>query len=76
MTSRTGKLINNLHLPVPNEAIIYWQPVYLCTGTVPNQIETYWQDILHWHSYQEVAFGGTKWEGMCVYTGTQHNLKH
>ena len=37
MTFCTGKLIKNLHWPSPNETIIYWQPVCLCTGTVPNQ---------------------------------------
>jgi hypothetical protein len=77
MTFCTGKLIKNLHWPVPNKTIIYWQPVCLCTGTVPNQFETYRQDILYWHAYQELAFGGTKWQGMCFNdTGTQHNLKH
>jgi hypothetical protein len=32
----TGKPIKNLHLPVQNEKIIYWQTVCFCTGTEPN----------------------------------------
>jgi hypothetical protein len=32
----TGKPGQNLHLPVQNEKIIYWQPVCFCTGTEQN----------------------------------------